>query len=44
MRRSSPTQTGEYYTWDARKMTQGSIGISTGVEHRKGALMAYADS
>ena len=35
--------TGEYYKWDTRNMTQGSIGVSTGVEHRKGALMAYAD-
>ena len=32
----------KYYSWDARKMTQGSIGVSTGVEHRKDALMAYA--
>ena len=39
----SSYSTGEYYKWDARNMTQGSIGVSTGVEHRKGALMAYAD-
>ena len=39
----SSYSTGEYYKWDTRNLTQGSIGVSTGVEHRKGALMAYAD-
>ncbi|MBT6343186.1 MAG: hypothetical protein HOJ51_07200, partial [Tateyamaria sp.] len=41
--KTSSYSTGHYYKWDARNMTQGSIGVSTGVEHRKGALMAYAD-
>jgi len=41
--KTSSYSTGGYYKWDTRNMTQGSIGVSTGVEHRKGALMAYAD-
>ncbi len=34
--------TSGYYTYDERRTTQGSGGISAGVEYNKGPLMAYA--
>ncbi len=34
--------TSGYYTYDERRTTQGSGGISAGVEYNRGPLMAYA--